>query len=166
MTKIEFIGQINQAINEALSQGALFNRTVALAQGALESNWGNSDLAQRANNLFSIKAGSTWRGETIRLPGLEWDSRYGWYKTMIDWRKYPDWLACLLDYAKIISGFSWYQDAMNFLNDADGFLKSILPNGSEPGWATDPEYYRKIHKIAMEIEAYGGPKWNGRSAAK
>lgn len=65
----------------------------------------------------------------------------------------------MLDYAKIISELSWYQDALGFLNNPDMFLKSILPNGAEPGWATDPDYYHKILKIATELEAYGGPKW-------
>jgi flagellum-specific peptidoglycan hydrolase FlgJ len=160
MTKIEFITQMNQAISEALAKGALFNKTVALAQAALECNWGNSDLAQKANNLFSIKAGNSWQGETIRLPGIDWYYKYGWSKSVVEWRKYSSWTDCIIDYAKIISEFSWYKDALDSLNDPDMFLKSILPNGSEPGWATDPDYYNKILNVATEIESYGGPKWN------
>jgi flagellum-specific peptidoglycan hydrolase FlgJ len=164
MTKMEFISRLNQASNEAFTKGALFNKTVIIAQAALESNWGNSELSQRANNLFSIKAGNSWNGETVWLRGTEWHYRSGWSNLMIEWRKYPGWTECVMDYAKIIAGFSWYQDALQFLDDADTFLKRILPNGSEPGWATDPEYYHKILKIASEIESYGGPKWNKTSA--
>jgi flagellum-specific peptidoglycan hydrolase FlgJ len=159
MTKIEFINRVNQAANEALMQGALFNKAVIFAQAALECNWGNSDLAQKANNLFSIKAGSSWKGETIWLPGAEWHYKHGWSNSLVEWRKYSNWTECIIDYAKIIARFSWYQDALKFLDDSNMFLKSILPNGSEPGWATDPEYYQKVLMIASEIESYGGPKW-------
>jgi flagellum-specific peptidoglycan hydrolase FlgJ len=160
MTKIEFINGLNRASNEALAKGALFNKTVVFAQAALECNWGNTELAQKANNLFSIKAGNSWKGETIWLPGTEWHYQYGWFNSLIEWRKYSNWTECILDYAKIIAGFSWYKDALEFLDDANMFLKSILPTNSEPGWATDPEYHHKILKIASEIESYGGPKWN------
>ncbi len=56
MTQIKFINKINQAANQALDKGALFNKAVLFAQAALEFNWGNSELAVKANNLFAIKA--------------------------------------------------------------------------------------------------------------
>lgn len=163
MTKIDFINQMNQASNEALNKGSLFNKPVALAQAALECNWGNSNLAQKANNLFSIKAGNTWKGETVWLPGIEWQYKYGWTNSMVEWRKYSNWADCIIDYANIISKFSWYQDALQYLDDANLFLKSILPSGSKPGWATDPDYLYKVLKIAAEIESFGGPKWNDQT---
>ena len=76
MTKIEFINQLNSACDAALALRARFNKAVVFAQAALESNWGNSELAWKANNLFSIKAGATWQGETISLKAKEWDSHY------------------------------------------------------------------------------------------
>lgn len=159
MTKIDFINQMNQIIDEIYTKGILFNKSVALAQAALESNWGNSELVQKANNLFSIKAGKSWKGGTIWLPGFEWNAKYGWHQSLIEWRKYPSWLECLIDYIKIINEKTWFQDALKNIGNSSMFLKSLLPNGTEPGWATDPHYYNKILKIATEIESYGGPRW-------
>lgn len=36
--------------------------SVTLAQMALESGYGESELARKGNNFFSIKVGSSWRG--------------------------------------------------------------------------------------------------------
>ncbi len=38
--------------------------SIKLAQGLLESDWGRSDLATKANNHFGIKCASDWTGET------------------------------------------------------------------------------------------------------
>jgi flagellum-specific peptidoglycan hydrolase FlgJ len=159
MTKMEFIDRMNNACNEAVAKNAQFNKAVVYAQAALESSWGNSELAQKANNLFSIKAGRTWAGETLWLPGVEWDYRYGWYHSESAWRKYTNWTDCILDYAQIIADVSWFQGALQYVDDPQQFLKAILPDGTHPGWATDPQYYQKVLQIAAEMESYGGPKW-------
>lgn len=159
MTQIEFINKINQAANEARKKGALFNKTVLFAQAALESNWGNSELAVKANNLFGIKTGSGWLGESIRLQSREWNDQTGWYLEESSWRKYQNWTECIMDYAAIIGRVSWFQDAIRFIDTPSLYLNALLAEGTQPGWATDPHYTRKIIKIAAMLEAYGGPKW-------
>lgn len=159
MTKSEFIQRMTVAIRETVKKGALFNPAVVVAQAALETGWGSTELAQKANNLFSIKAGGTWSGETIRLPGYEWHLGIGWRTESIVWRKYSNWTECLLDYAKIINNTPWFNDALKKIDDADGFLMALLGDGSEPGWATDPEYKEKVKTVAMEVQSLGGPPW-------
>lgn len=159
MTQIEFINKINQAASEALEKGALFNKAVLFAQAALESNWGNSELAVKANNLFAIKAGSGWPGESIQLPGQEWNDQTGWYRQVSRWRKYQSWTDCIMDYAALIGSVSWFQDALPYLDNPNLFLKALLASENQPGWATDPRYYNKIIQTALELERYGGPKW-------
>lgn len=161
MTKIEFINRMNEACSEAVAKNARFNTAVIYAQAALESNWGNSELAQKANNLFSIKAGRSWNGKTFRFPSLEWCYRYGWYQEVNIWRKYANWSDCVIDYANIIATVPWFQGALQYTESPAQFLKALLPDVNKPGWATDPEYYGKINKIGLEMESYGGPKWNG-----
>lgn len=39
--------------------------SITLAQGMLESGYGGSELAVKANNHFGIKCGSNWRGERV-----------------------------------------------------------------------------------------------------
>lgn len=160
MTRFEFINKMNIACDEASLKKARFNRPVIFAQAALESNWGNSELAQKANNLFSIKAGELWQGETIPFVGSEWNYRSGWYQSLDKWRKYRSWTECIIDYAKIIAEVSWFQDALPYFDQPEQFLKALLPDKNHPGWASDPNYFQKIYKIAMELESYGGPKWN------
>lgn len=159
MTKIEFLNRMHQACHEAEETGARFNKDVLYAQAALESNWGNSELAQKANNLFSIKAGNTWNGAKIRLPGPEWSPESGWHTIPIEWRKYLTWTDCVIDYARIIGQLPWYRDALLSLDDPNTFLNAIMPDENGLGWATDPEYRKKIRRIAREIENYGGPQW-------
>lgn len=161
MTKFEFINKMNVACTKARLNNARFNQAVVFAQAALESNWGNSELAQKANNLFSIKAGETWRGETIQLIGPEWNYRMGWYQSLDKWRKYRNWTDCLIDYARIIAEVSWFQDALQYLDQPEQFLKALLPAPNHPGWASDPNYFQKVYQIALQLENYGGPKWNG-----
>ena len=72
MTKQEFIERMKQACIVARQKDADFNEPVVTAQGALESSWGNSGLCTKANNLFGIKAGKSWRGPTLELPTREW----------------------------------------------------------------------------------------------
>jgi len=51
------------AINEMRRSG--IQASITLAQALLESNNGNSTLAQKANNHFGIKCHNDWRGGTI-----------------------------------------------------------------------------------------------------
>lgn len=159
MTRPEFIGKINQACQGAVHRGARLNQAVVIAQAALESDWGNSELAQKANNLFSIKAGANWTGKTLETTTTEWSPAFGWYSTKAVWRSYPSWTDCIMDYEAIIAGLPWYKDALQYMDDPRSFLKALLPNGAELGWATDPGYYDKVLRIAKQLEEYGGPKW-------
>lgn len=160
MTKIEFVFRMASALQEIVAGGARLNPAVATAQAALESQWGNSTLAQEGNNLFSIKTGMSWAGETIILPTKEWKYPTGWRMEMVVWRKYKDWTACIRDYAAIIATVPWYRDTEKYLNNPAGFLQALLPNGKEPGWAMDPDYFSKVERIGREIEAMGGPIWS------
>ncbi|HBE76870.1 MAG TPA: hypothetical protein DDW65_03690 [Firmicutes bacterium] len=160
ITKLEFISKMNNACNEADEKNIIYNQAVTFAQAALESNWGNSELAQKANNLFAIKAGTSWKGEVVFLKGWEWNEHCSWFSRMEFWRKYGSWTDCILDYANIIAGHSWFQDALPYIHDPSQFLKRLLPDGKNPGWATDPNYFQKVVQIGKQLANYGGPKWN------
>jgi flagellum-specific peptidoglycan hydrolase FlgJ len=54
-----------EAIKEVNLKGS--HPSVVIAQGAVESNWGRSDLAKKYNNYFGIKAGSKWTGSVVNL---------------------------------------------------------------------------------------------------
>jgi flagellum-specific peptidoglycan hydrolase FlgJ len=159
MKKKAFIERMTVAIREAFKRGVRFNPAVAVAQAALETGWGSSELAQKANNLFSIKAGTSWTGEVIELPGMEWHQSGGWRRERSLWRKYDNWTDCLQDYGQIIASLPWYQDAFKNYYDTEKFLAGLLMNGSEPGWASDPDYFAKVKAVGLEVQKLGGPPW-------
>jgi len=62
----------------------VLNSLAAAAQAALESGWGNSELASRHANLFGIKASSGWKGEVAWLWSRAWDGlRY--VRVLLTW---------------------------------------------------------------------------------
>ncbi len=159
-TKQKFCERMKEAIYWAKVRGARFNDAVAFAQGALESRWGQSTLSNLYNNLFGIKAGSSWKGAVAELPTWEYTSAKGWYYAPAKWRVYRSWQECLLDYSGIISTLPWYKDALLYLDNADKFLKALLPAYDEPGWAYDPNYFDSVKNVGKEIEKMGYIKWN------
>ncbi|HFI0035814.1 TPA: glucosaminidase domain-containing protein [Streptococcus suis] len=56
-----FLDKIGLAVRSVSKNTGILS-SVILAQAILESAWGNSILAQEANNLFGIKADSNWLG--------------------------------------------------------------------------------------------------------
>ena len=157
--KQKYCERMKEALYWAKIRGARVNDAVLFAQGALESNWGQSVLAKEANNLFGIKAGKTWNGGTIELPTTEFRWQKGYYKTIGKWRKYRSWQECILDYSCLLKDLPWFQDALQCLDNADKFLEAILPTEGEPGWATDNKYKEKVREIGREIEKMGYIKW-------
>ncbi|MCS7242545.1 glycoside hydrolase family 73 protein, partial [Candidatus Caldatribacterium sp.] len=158
-TKRLYISRMQKACEIARRKGATFNEAVVTAMGALESAWGTSRLAQEANNLFGIKAGTSWTGEVIELPTREFHKGQ-WIEVVDRFRKYPSWNVCIVDFADIIRTRPWFRDALKYLNDPDLFLFALLPTPGKWGWSTDPQYFHKVKAVAREIERLGGPKWH------
>ncbi len=158
MDQKEFIMKMNDAYEQALKKEIRVNQGVLFAQAAHESCWGRSGLTLKANNLFGLKAGKGWQREILTLPTKEFIGGE-WINCMATWRKYPSYVESILDYASIINSFSWYKGALQNLDNADEFLKAILPKPGKPGWATDPWYFEKVKTIGKMIENMGGPDW-------
>lgn len=72
--------------------------SITIAQAILESSWGKSDLAKIYNNLFGIKADSSWKGEYVILETFEF------YDTKIEdrFRVYSDKSQSIKDHAKFL----------------------------------------------------------------
>lgn len=156
-----FLERMEKAFYWATKRGAKLNKAVVFAQAALESGWGKSLLAREANNLFGIKAGKSWKGKTIKLPTWEWSEEKGKYRTIAEWRVYRSWQECLLDYYRLLETLPWFQDALEHLDNADEFLRALLPDKAkgEPGWATDTKYYNKVRRVGKTIEKLGYIEW-------
>ena len=69
-SQIEFINKIkDRAIINYNEFGVL--PSITIAQCILESGWGNSELSINGNNLFGIKADSSWEGKSMKLETSE-----------------------------------------------------------------------------------------------
>ena len=87
--------------------------SVSLAQFILESGYGKSELAQKANNCFGMKkslsgntwTGSTWDGKSIYTKKTQEDDGTGKHYTITaDFRKYPDIEKSIADHSAYLNG--------------------------------------------------------------
>ncbi len=117
-----------------------------VAQSALETGWGKHVMTHpdgsSAYNLFGIKAGSGWSGNTVSKPTLEF--RNGIMQTEIaHFRAYTSPSDSLEDYVNFIQSNARYRHALDHGGDDVHYVKSL----QEAGYATDPEYADKILSI-------------------
>lgn len=109
-----------------------------LAQAALESSWGKSELATRANNLFGVKADDSWKGATWDCETLEYvDGKP--VKVVAKWRLYSGVLESMKDHVKFLRENPRYAEAFKH-PDGQGFARAI----ARAGYATDPKYADKL----------------------
>lgn len=159
MNRNQFVARMITACRIAKQKGAVINTPAAIAQAALESGWGNSLLAAKYNNLFGIKAGKGWTGQTVKLWTREWTGKE-YIKVMAPWRVYPSWNECLVDYSRLIQRLWWFKDALPHADKptGDGNAEqwiARLVDRDQPGelaWATGPSYVAKVMAQADQIE--------------
>lgn len=123
-----------------------------LAQAALETAWGKAvpctTQGECSFNLFGIKAGSQWSGATVNVPTLEFEDGLP-VRKVERFRSYESPADSFRDYARLIRNNPRYEHAVGAGSDVDAFA-SALQDG---GYATDPNYARKIVAVAHELRA-------------
>lgn len=67
---VKFINEISDEAVQIYNQYRIFP-SIIIAQAILESGWGESELSIKANNLFGIKADSSWDGEKVSMSTSE-----------------------------------------------------------------------------------------------
>ena len=117
-----------------------------VAQAALETGWGNRGIntgdGRQSHNLFGVKAGSAWRGQTASVATLEYGAG-GMRRQREDFRVYDTLQAGLDDYANLLGQSGRYQQALEQGPDAVGFVRAL----ADAGYATDPDYAGKLEAI-------------------
>jgi flagellum-specific peptidoglycan hydrolase FlgJ len=146
MTKEEFI-----QLAAAAASGSHYPVGVTVAQAALESAWGSSQLSQKANNYFGIKAHGD--SESIAMPTTEIVNGKA-IKVEARFAAYPNMAACFADRDRIISQLACYQDARANAADPELFARCLARH-----WATDPRYVEKVLKIYRDhkLERFNKP---------
>ncbi|WP_295745295.1 glycoside hydrolase family 73 protein [uncultured Limosilactobacillus sp.] len=146
----QFVNHLAPAAQQLGSQYDLFP-SVLLAQAALESNWGQSDLALGHHNLFGIKALPHQRAVT--LPTTE-DSGSGMVKTTAAFCHYASDAEALAAYAQLLQSPLYAgvhrQQAHNY-QAATRALTGVF--------ATDHLYHQKLNYLieAYQLDRYDRP---------
>jgi len=113
-----------------------------LAQAALESGWGSSAPrlpdGRSSNNLFGIKAGSSWHGSKVSQWTLE-SMDGAMTRQREQFRAYGSAGQSFSDYAELISESPRYAGALESGGDPDRYVNAV----AAAGYATDPEYAQK-----------------------
>ena len=117
-----------------------------LAQVALETGWG-AHVPQHSDgnssfNLFGIKAGGSWDGETVAKTTIEFEA--GLPRMEIHkFRAYDDVARSFDDYSNLLSGNPRYEAVKDNGTDAGAFAEALQASG----YATDPAYADKIKSV-------------------
>jgi len=116
-----------------------------VAQAALETGWGRAELTAAdgspSNNLFNIKAGSSWQGQTVSVSASEYvDGR--WTKQNDAFRRYGSYEESFADYARLLLNQPRYASVVG-AQDAGSFARGL----QQSGYATDPMYGAKLERI-------------------
>ncbi len=138
MTKAEFILAASAAARESSRISGL-PPGVTVAQAALESRWGASQLARAAHNYFGIKAHGAL--PSISLPTLEYrDGRAVWVEAWF--ARYESMAACFADRDHILLTAACYGNARACAANPEAFIRALAQR-----WATDPNYAEKVLDI-------------------
>lgn len=119
---------------------------VLLAQAALETGWGKhmvrSADGSNSNNLFNIKAGTRWRGDTAAANTLEFKGGV-MMKEVAKFRSYDSYEDSFKDYVQFLKNSPRYAKAVEAAADPHKYLNLL----QKAGYATDPRYAEKISSI-------------------
>jgi len=120
-----------------------------VGQAALESGWGRQELRRAdgapAFNLFGIKAGAGWKGESIEATTTEWvDGRP--VKTVERFRAYASYQDAFTDWARLMTSNPRYAGVLQ----AGGSIESFASNLQRAGYATDPDYASKLTRTITQ----------------
>ena len=134
-----FINAVYEGANAGYHQYNLF-ASLTIAQGGLETGWNTSPAG---NNLFGIKADSSWTGKTFTAQTWE-DYGSGPVQVTATFRAYDSISDSVLDRCKFLKENQRYTDAGVFSASTPEAQAQAL---KDAGYATDPDYVSKLTGI-------------------
>lgn len=119
---------------------------VLVAQAALETGWGRHMIEDSngapSHNLFGIKADGRWSGDSVSITTTEFREGVP-LKEKAEFRSYSDYAESFKDYVAFLKENPRYRKALESAGNPAAFTDAL----QEAGYATDPEYSRKIQSI-------------------
>ncbi|KND60871.1 Flagellar protein FlgJ [peptidoglycan hydrolase] [Candidatus Burkholderia verschuerenii] len=135
---------------QAASAATGISARFIIGQAALESGWGKREIkyanGQTSHNIFGIKATGGWTGKTVDSVTTEYVN--GQPKKVVEkFRAYDSYEDALTDYASVIKNNPRYSPVVEASRDVAGFAHGM----QKAGYATDPQYAKKLISIMKQI---------------
>ena len=128
--------------------------SITIAQACLESNYGQSDLSQKYNNLFGVKG--TNPNTSAILTTKEY-VKGKWINVKARFQIYDSYEASIRAHARLFqNGTSWNHKQYQHVLAAKDYRKQAKALVTD-GYATDPNYADKLINL---IEQYGLAKYD------
>lgn len=135
------------AVKESIRYG--IPASIKLAQSIIETNWGTSDLATKANNYFGIKCKENWEGNTFMH--VDDDRNASGALIPSCFRAYPSVLESWEDHSRFLKYRRFYVELFKLeQDDYIGWAKGL----KKAGYATDPKYDEKLINIIEQYDLY------------
>jgi len=145
-----FVNSVQPYAQQAAQQLGVPARAL-IAQAALETGWGKHmprDASGRSSfNLFGIKAGGAWQGDTVSTSTQEF-SQGAMNTQTAQFRAYGSVAESFADYVHFLKSNPRYADALRSGSDTQSFAQGL----QSAGYATDPDYARKITTVAYSAQ--------------
>ncbi|HAG0390740.1 TPA: flagellar assembly peptidoglycan hydrolase FlgJ [Salmonella enterica] len=143
-----FISRLLGPAIEVAQQSGVPHQLI-IAQAALESNWGNSEIrtqnGRRSHNLFGIKATPDWKGEVTVITTTEYKNGVP-YLQKDTFKVYKSYTDALADYTAVLTKNLRYRHVLTSTTPEAG-AKAL----QSAGYATDPAYAKKLISIIHQI---------------
>lgn len=143
-----FITTLKTPVTSVANQYKLYP-SVMMAQAAVESGWGTSQLTLQANNYFGIKG--SYAGQSVSMQTAEYDANGKLYYTNANFRKYPSAKESMTDNAKLLRGGisgapayysgTWRENAANYAAAANALTGT---------YATSPVYGSSLISVIQQ----------------
>ncbi|MDR7022872.1 flagellar assembly peptidoglycan hydrolase FlgJ [Pseudomonas peli] len=151
-SKDEFIAAMLPMAEKAAEKIGVDPRYL-VAQAALETGWGKSIIRQQdgtsSHNLFGIKTHNTWEGDSARVLTTEFKGGKA-VKEAASFRAYDSFEHSFNDFVSFLQGNGRYEKALASTDKPEQFAREL----QKAGYATDPQYARKIAQIARQMQTY------------
>ncbi|WP_461243011.1 glucosaminidase domain-containing protein [Secundilactobacillus muriivasis] len=146
----QFISTLSTPVKTVANQYKLYP-SVMMAQAALESGWGTSQLSTSANNYFGVKG--SYNGQSVTMSTAEYDANGQLYYTNAAFKKYPSVQESMVDNAQLLrNGTAWDSSYYSGTWRENAATYQDAANALTGKYATAPTYGTSLINL---IQTYG-----------
>ena len=145
-TPAEFVAAL-YPLAEPVAEELGVDAKAIVAQAALETGWGKfmitDEQGRNSYNFFGIKADERWQGDAVTVTTHEYRDGVA-VKENAAFRSYTSAAEGMRDYARFLQSAARYEQALGQGLTAEHYGQAL----QQAGYATDPQYGAKIHRIS------------------